>query len=146
MDRCTVYSSPASSINLASVSWIVNHILASEHHLPNAFGAKIPVTPSLNIAAWESRLHDYHDPSIVSFLCYGWPINYTADTLPEASSSNHPSAISFSEHVDYYITTELEHGAIAGPFLHNPLPLPLISSPLQTVRNAARQNIALSWI
>ena len=78
-------------------------------------------------------MHGYHDPNIVQFLSYGWPIDYTAGTLPETSLSNHPSAISFSEHVDYYIATELEHGTIAGPFLHNLLPRPLISSPLQTV-------------
>ena len=53
--------------------------------------------------------------------------------MPESTLANHPSAISFSEHADYYITTELEHGAIAGPFIHNPLPRQLICSPLQTV-------------
>lgn len=71
---------------------------------------------------------------IVEFLCFGWPINYTADILPESSLSNHPSPISLSKHVDYYIATELGHGAIAGPFIHNPLPRPLICSPLQTVQ------------
>ena len=88
---------------------------------------------NLNIMAREFRLQDYHDSNIVKFLRYGWPINYTADKLPESSSSNHPSALSYSEHVDYYIATELELGAITGPFIHNPLPRPLICSPLQTV-------------
>ena len=90
-------------------------------------------------------MHDYHDPNIVKFLRYGWPINYTADTLPEASSSNHSSAVFFSEHVDYYIATELDHGAIAGPFLHNPLPRPLITSPLQTVpkRGSTKRRVVM---
>ena len=83
--------------------------------------------------AWEFRLQDYHDSNVVKFLRYGWPINYTADKLPASSSSNHPSALSYSEHVDYYIATELELGAIAGPFIHNPLPRPVICSPLQTI-------------
>ena len=83
--------------------------------------------------AWEFRLQDYHDSNIVKFLRYGWPINYTADKFPESSSSNHPSALSYSEHVDYYIATELELGGIVGPFIHNPLPRSLICSPLQTV-------------
>ena len=146
MDRSTVYSPPASSsVSSASVSSIVKHILASKHDLPNAFGAKIPVTSTLNIASWESRLQDYHNPNIVKFLRYGWPINYTADTLPEVSSSNHSSAVSFTEHVDYYIATELEHGAIAGPFLHNPLPRPIITSPLQTVpkRGSTKRRVVM---
>ena len=146
MDSSTVYSSSVSSpVNSASVSSIVKHILASQHDLPNAFGANIPVTSSLNIAEWESRLYDYHNPNIVKFLRYGWPINYTAGTLPEASSSNHPSAISYPEHVDYYIATELEHRTIAGRFLHNPLPRPLISSLLQTIpkRGSTKRQVVM---
>ena len=134
MVTSSVYSSPASSsTSSASVSLIVKHISASKHDHPNAFRAKIPVTSSLNIAARESRLQDYHDSDIVKKKSFGWPINYTTHTLPEGSVSNNPSAISFSDHVDYYIATELEHGTIAGPFHYNPLPLPLITSPLQTV-------------
>ena len=123
----------------------MKHILASNHDLPNAFGAKVPVATPLNIAAWDSRLQDYHDENVVKFLRYGWPINYTADKLPASSASNHPSAISFSEHVDFYIATELEHGAIAGPFHHNPLPRPLICSPLQTVpkRGSTKRRVVM---
>ena len=146
MVRSLVYSSPASSsTSLASVSSIVKHILASKHDRFNAFGAKIPVSSSLNIAAWESRLQDYHDSDIVKLLRFGWTINYTADTLPEASVSNHPSAITFSDHVDYYIATELEHGATAGPFYCNPLPRPLICSPLQTVpkRGSTKRRVVM---
>ena len=65
--------------------------------------------------------------------------------MPESTLANHPSAISFSEHVDYYITTELEHGAIAGPFIHNPLPRQLICSPLQTVpkRGSTKRRVVM---
>ena len=137
--------STSHSDSLASVSPIMKHILASNHDLPNAFGAKVPVDTPLNIAAWDSRLQDYHDENVVKFLRYGWPINYTADKLPESSASNHPSAISFLEHVDFYIATELEHGAIAGPFNHNPLPRPLICSPLQTVpkRGSTKRRVVM---
>ena len=66
MVRSWVYSSPASSsTSSASVSSIVKHISASKHDHPNAFRSKIPVTSSLNIAARESRLQDYHDSDIV---------------------------------------------------------------------------------
>ena len=126
-------STTSSSDCLASVSPIIKHSSASKHDLPNAFGPKVPVDTPLNITTWDFRLQDYHDSNVVKFLRYGWPINYTADKLPDSSSSNHPSALSYSEHVDYYIANELELGTIAGPFIHNPLPRPLICSPLQTV-------------
>lgn len=144
-DSFTAHASTTSpSDRFASVSPIIKHILASKHDLPNAFGAKVPVVTPLNITAWEFRLQDYHDSNVVPFLRYGWPINYTADKLP-ASSSNHPSALSYSEHVDYYIATELELGAIAGPFIHNPLPRPLICSPLQTVpkRGSTKRRVVM---
>ena len=71
---------------------------------------------------------------IVDFLRYGWPINYTADILPDSSLSNHPSALTFSDHIDHFIATELDHGALANPFTCNPLhQLLLVCSPLQTV-------------
>ena len=60
MDSSTVYSSSASSsVNLASVSSIVKHILASKHDLPNVFGANILVTSSLNIAGGP-QIADYN--------------------------------------------------------------------------------------
>ena len=144
-DSFTAHASTTSPSDcFASVLPIIKHILASKHDLPNAFGAKVPVVTPLNIMAWEFRLQDYHDSNVVPFLRYGWPINYTADKLP-ASSSNHPSALSYSEHVDYYIATELELGAIAGPFIHNPLPRPLICSPLQTVpkRGSTKRRVVM---
>ena len=41
--------------------------------------------------------------------------------------------------------TELEHGAIAGCFHYNPLPRPLISSPLQTVpkRGSTKRRVVM---
>ena len=70
--------------------------------------------------------------TLTFFFRYGWPIDKTVEILPESSLSNHPSMISFYEHVDYN-ATELGHGAIDGPFIRNPLPCPLICSPLQTM-------------
>ena len=112
-NTCT---SPPNLDKTAQIMPIVQHILVSQHDLPNAFGAKLPVKTALNIDAWYTRLTDYHDRQIVDFLRYGWPINYTADILPDSSLSNHPSALTFSDHVDHFFATELDHGALAGPF------------------------------
>ena len=72
---------------------------------PNAFGALLPVITQLNIPAWEFFLQNYHDVHIVEFLRFGWPVSDTSEILPTSSSSNHPSAVAFSDHVEHYIQT-----------------------------------------
>ena len=112
---------------------MIQHLLVSKSEYPNAFGARLPVITQLNISAWEFYLQSYHDAHVVDFLRFGWPVSYTAENLPTSSSSNHPSAVDFADHVEHYINTELGYHAIAGPFSTNPLHQPLICSPLQTV-------------
>ena len=118
--------------NQQFVTPVIQHI-ASQHGLPKAFGARILVLTPLNISAWESKLLDYHDRQIVDFLPYGWPVNSTANQLPISTDKNHSSAISYADHVQHYINTELRYHVIAGPFRNNPFPQSLICSPLQTV-------------
>ncbi|KAJ7381741.1 hypothetical protein OS493_039260 [Desmophyllum pertusum] len=119
------------------IAYYSEQICTSYAHHPTYFGLSAPPFPMLSEQKFQftrlststpgtSRLTDYHDRHIVDFLRYGWPINYTADILPESSSSNHSSAVTFSDHVDHFISTELEHGALAGPFTLNPLHQPLM--------------------
>ena len=67
------------SVNNAAV---VQYLIASCYHQPNAFGAKVLVPTSLLLANWKTFLSNYHDNIVVDFLTYGWPINYTAFTSP----------------------------------------------------------------
>ena len=69
----------------------------------------------------------------LNFCGFGWPVSYTSEILPTSLSSNHHSAVAFSDHVQHYIQTELSYHAIAGPFSTNPLHQPLVCSPLQSV-------------
>lgn len=112
---------------------MIQHLLVSKSEYPNAFGARLPVITQLNKSTWEFYLQSYQDAHVVDFLRFGWPVSYTAENLPTSSSSNHPSAVDFADHVEHYINTELGYHAIAGPFSTNPLHQPLICSPLQTV-------------
>lgn len=131
--------------NLQFVTPVIQHIIASKHGLPNAFGARIPVLTPLNIPAWESKLLDYHDRQIEDFLRYGWPVNYTANQLPVSADKNHSSALSYADHVQHYVNTELRYHAIAGPFRNNPFLQPLICCPLQTVpkRGASKRRVVM---
>ena len=130
--------------NQQFVTPVIQHIIASLHGLLKAFGTRISVLTPLNIPAWESKLLDY-DRQIVDFLPYGWPVNSTANQLPISTDKNHSSAISYADHVQHYVNTELRYHAIAGPFRNNPFPQSLICSPLQTVpkRGSSKRRVVM---
>ena len=86
----------------------------------NYRGARQPVPHNINIPAWRSRSHLFHDPSLVDMLEFGFPVGYTAPHLPAPHSGNHPSANQFPADVSAYITKELHHSAIIGPADHHP--------------------------
>ena len=104
----------------------VQHLLASKWESPNAVGARLPVITQLNIPAWDFFLQQYYDAQVVEFLRFGWPVSCTSEILPTSSSSNHPSAVAFPNHVEHYIHTELSYHTIAGPFSTYPLHQPLV--------------------
>ena len=58
-------------------------------------GARIFVHSQFNITAWKSYLTKYWDKQIVDLLQYVFPCN-------------HASALTFPEHVENYIKTEIE--------------------------------------
>ena len=70
---------------------------------------------------------------VADFLLFGWPINYRSSSVPTPSKSNHPSALRFPNANNSVVAAEISHGATAGPFLRNPFPSLLQTSPLQTV-------------
>ena len=93
---------------------------------------------------WYSALEHYSDRIVADFLAFGWPINYRSAAFPEPSSSNHPSAVRFPDTIDAFLSTEIEYAATAGPFLHNPFPTPLQTSPLQTVpKDGSKRRVVL---
>ena len=84
--------------------------------LPNFLAAKIPVKSALNIPHWREVLTNYHDHSLVDLLAYGWPADYTADHPPTPHYRNHVSDPLCVLEVMDFITKEIEHDAIIGPF------------------------------
>lgn len=81
---------------------------------------------------------------MAEFLAFGWPINYRSSSSPTPSKSNHSSAVRFPDAIDSFITTEISHGATAGPFQHNPFPTPIQTSPLQTVpKDTCKRRVVL---
>ena len=100
--------------------------------VPNYLDAKIPLPSGLNIPTWYNLLTDYHDNQLVNFLNYGWPVDYTYNRTPTPTFNNHKEPEDFSTHINKYITTELKHKALLGPFKNKPFEPWCQFSPIMT--------------
>lgn len=89
-------------------------------NLPNFLGAQVQLHSALNIDMWEKLLHNYHDKEVCVFLKYGWPVGYDTNEPPTSVDNNHHSARKDEHHVLNFIQTEMEHGALIGPFREPP--------------------------
>lgn len=96
------------------------YCMIKSFNLPNVLGARLTLKSGLNLANWERHLRDYHDKEVCSFLRFGWPLGYSADSPPTSIPDNHPSGTNHMEHVNTFIQTELAHKAIVGPFKEPP--------------------------
>lgn len=101
-------------------------------NLPNFAGARRTVTSGLKLNKWDQYLRGYHDAEICYFLRYGWPVGYHRITPPVSVSINHPSALSYQDHILQFIKKELQHKAIVGPFAKSPFNPWIRLSPLMT--------------
>ena len=114
----------------------------------NYRGARARVPSGLNVRAWRHYLEDYNDGGLVDFIEFGWPVHYVGGTPLVATDINHASARRFPDDVDFYVQTELGHGALAGPFDGPPVQ-GLHISPLMTrpKRGSAHRRVImdLSW-
>ena len=100
--------------------------------VPNFMSAKIPVPSGLKISHWKELLIGYHDYEMLSYLEYGWPVDYAVNRIPTATLRNHKEQIDNSPHIEKYISTELKHNAIIGPFMNTPFEPWCQFSPIMT--------------
>ena len=87
--------------------------------LANFIGARLPVPHNLNLAVWKDIATTPEHHNVVNVLTHGFPAGFEGKvTIP--SSPNHASACDHPEVVATYIATEIEHGAMLGPFDYTP--------------------------
>lgn len=98
---------------------------------PNYSYCRKSLLTDLNISLFRQYLGDYHDPKVVDFLEFGWPINYVKDSLPNPPAR--PAAMTYATDIDNYISKEIENGHICGPFDSNPFRIKPSIAPLFTV-------------
>ena len=100
--------------------------------LPNHAAARIPVPSALNIPRWRALLSDYHDTSLVDYLEYGWPADYTGEQPPVPATDNHREDPAHLEWIQKYVRKELSMGALLGPFSAPPFTPWAQTSPMMT--------------
>ena len=105
--------------------------------VPNYKGVRIPLVTGLNVHKWEYYVQQYQYPfqKIKEYIKFGFPLSLTdsRNTLHNWEVKNHHSALQFPEGITKFITKELGHQAILGPFKNPPHPQyhcsPLLSRP-----------------
>ncbi len=91
--------------------------------LPNVLGARQRIKTGLAVDQWSHLLSNYWDIQLLDFIKYGFPMEVNPlNFTPNQGVHNHPSANEFPNDVCKYLKTEIEHGAILGPF-RTPPPL-----------------------
>ena len=75
----------------------------------------------MNIDGWYKYEHALSNPSVIEFLRFGFPIGFDRTFLPPPADKNHESADNHPTHIDSYLQTELEHGALLGLLNFPPL-------------------------
>ena len=109
---------------------LLAHRLVRQSGCPNILGCRIPVDSKLQFKNWRSYLHDFWDKQLVDLLEYGFPLDFDRDAALLSTEDNHASAKHFASDVHTYISDQLRHGAMLGPFTS--IPINLHVSPFMT--------------
>ena len=100
--------------------------------LPNFLAARAPIPSELNLDNWRDELRNYHDKTLMEQLEFGFPSNYSVNTIPTPCFTNHRERSEYAVHVKQYIIKECRMGALLGPFTVPPFTPWSHCSPLMT--------------
>ena len=100
--------------------------------LPNFLAARVAIPSGLKIDCWRQELKEYHDPTLVEQLEFGFPSNYSIQSIPTPCFTNHRESPEYASHVKEYIEKECRLGALLGPFKVPPFSPWSHCSPLMT--------------
>ena len=116
--------------------------------LPNYRAARVPLPSAMNVNSWRSELKGYSDYKIVDFIEFGWPVGFDRDATLRSQDSNHATATAHPRDITHYVATELNKGALLGPFQGPPANSchfsPLLTRPKKDSR-FRRVILDLSW-
>ena len=69
---------------------------------------------------------------LIDYIQFGFPLGYMGPISPTESVPNHPSATRFPNHIDQFISSEQEAGALIRPFTRPPFTPWVHVSPLMS--------------
>ena len=92
------------------------HKLMKESGLPNYLSCRIPIQGQLHSDKWQHYLKNYWDKQLIDLVTYGFPLDFDRNVILQSVPQNHKSALDFPQAIDRYIQTEIQHGALLGPF------------------------------
>ena len=92
----------------------------------------------------------YEDVAVIDLLRFGFPLDFDRTrSVSDKNRRNHKGARDYPEFIEKYLKKERDANRIVGPFDTNPLSVPLIVSPLNTVPKSCaderRTIVDLSW-
>ena len=87
----------------------------SSHGLPNIISTRDQLPSNLSLQEWDRIAIPPDDKQVVQMLKFGFPVGYTGP-MPNTTLVNHPLASNHASHLIVYMTKELKHGAMLGPF------------------------------
>ena len=74
------------------------------------------MSPDVVIDRWAAMLQDYHDPLLIEYLKFGFPLSLVSrDNSACKQVVNHATARDYPQAVDEYIQSEISHNALLGP-------------------------------
>ena len=121
-----------------------------KHKCPNFLGARIQVNFDINLDLVDKLCMDYWDWQLPLFLRFGFPMDFQGDLSRLRNEGYcHSSAKQHPADVLTYLSDEIQHGAIHGPFKVEPFGELTHVSPFITRHkpdsNKRRVIVDLSW-
>ena len=95
--------------------------MVSQSGIPNFLGCRIPVVSQLHVNKWEAELEDYWDSQLIHLIKYGFPLDFNRSCTLVSDHVNHKSALQHPHDIDTYLSEEISHKAIIGPYGVNPI-------------------------
>ena len=100
---------------------IHSHKMVNQSRIPNFLGCRFPVVSQLHVEKWEAELKDYWDSQLIHLIKYGFPLDFNRSCTLVSDHVNHKSALQYPNDIDTYLSEEISHKAIIGPYGVNPI-------------------------
>ena len=70
----------------------------------------------------NGMLSEYWDKQLIHLIRFGFPIDFNRSCPLTHEDKNHSSAVDYPDDIRAYLSEEIQHGAIIGPYENDPIP------------------------